>query len=308
MTDLISIIVPVYKVEQYLPRCIVSLLGQTYKNIEIILVDDGSPDGSGAICEEYANKDERIKVIHKRNGGASSARNAGLDVARGKYVCFVDSDDYVSSRFIERLYTLLLENDADIAQCECIRTKEDLVEFDDLNAGADVLDIVQILKHLHAYDESRDPFVVVWSKIYKRDLFRNIKFTEGMICEDEVIAPKLFYESKKTVIFKEKLYAYFMSDDSVMRSGFSIKRVDILYALAERMEFYLDKQLIEFYKMDLLSYLSIAVSLLPKITDEKIKKEIKKNIRKYHYKMLKKDFSLKTKIRYTMYIIGIYGR
>lgn len=121
--DLISIIVPVYKVENYLSKCLDSMICQTYKNIEIILVDDGSPDNSGKICDDYAKKDSRIKVIHKENGGLSDARNAGLKIATGKYIGFVDSDDYISVEMYEKLYNQAKKEDADIACCNYYRVK-----------------------------------------------------------------------------------------------------------------------------------------------------------------------------------------
>ena len=117
MTDLVSVIVPIYKVEKYLGKCVDSIINQTYKNLEIILVDDGSPDNSGKICDEYAKKDNRIKVIHKENGGLSSARNAGLDVATGEFIAFVDSDDRIHLDFVEKLYRAIKEENADIASC-----------------------------------------------------------------------------------------------------------------------------------------------------------------------------------------------
>ena len=112
---LISVVIPVYKVEQYIHECVDSVIAQTYKNLDIILVDDGSPDSCPAICDEYAERDNRIRVIHKKNGGLSSARNAGIDIARGEYICFVDSDDYVSEIYVEQLYTTLKESGADMA-------------------------------------------------------------------------------------------------------------------------------------------------------------------------------------------------
>ena len=117
MEQLVSIIVPIYNVEKYIKECIDSIINQTYKNLEIILVDDGSPDCCPKICDEYSKKDKRIKVIHKENGGLSSARNAGLDVAKGEYVSFIDSDDVVDEKFIETLYNLCIENNCDISEC-----------------------------------------------------------------------------------------------------------------------------------------------------------------------------------------------
>ena len=115
--DLISVIIPIYNVEQYLKECLESVINQTYRNLEIILVDDGSKDKSGKICDEYKNKDERIKVVHKENGGLSDARNAGMKIATGKYIQFIDSDDFIDKDMIETLYNLIIENEADISMC-----------------------------------------------------------------------------------------------------------------------------------------------------------------------------------------------
>lgn len=118
----ISIVVPIYKVEAFLDRCVASLVNQTYQNLEIILVDDGSPDRCGQICDEWAKKDARIRVIHKENGGLSDARNAGIGIATGKYIAFIDSDDWVSKLYIEKLYQIMQLENGDIAECEIVRT------------------------------------------------------------------------------------------------------------------------------------------------------------------------------------------
>ena len=127
MSDKISVIVPVYKVEKYLNRCVQSIASQTYENLEIILVDDGSPDNCGVLCDEWVQKDSRIKVVHKENGGLSSARNAGVAVATGAYVGFVDSDDYIHPQMYEKLYEALVENGADISICGCDYVDEELI-------------------------------------------------------------------------------------------------------------------------------------------------------------------------------------
>ena len=132
MDELISVIVPVYNVEKYISRCIESIMKQTYKNIEIILIDDGSTDNSGKICDEYSLKDDRINVIHKKNGGLSDARNTGLDIAKGKYISLIDSDDFVSKFFIETLYNTCKNENCEIAICEYERVYEEKEEISDL--------------------------------------------------------------------------------------------------------------------------------------------------------------------------------
>lgn len=185
-TPLISVIVPVYNVEKYLPRCIDSILNQTYKNLEIILVDDGSPDNCPAICDEYAQKDSRIKVIHKANGGVSSARNVGLDVATGEYIGFVDSDDWIEPDMYEFLFMRATDYNVDISRCASVweygkgRCEEILTDNENENMflldGEDlILDLVN-----GAWDEG-----VVWNKLYKKEIVKNVRFREDIaFCED----------------------------------------------------------------------------------------------------------------------------
>lgn len=303
MTDLISIIVPVYKVEQYLPRCIASLVGQTYKNIEIILVDDGSPDKCGEICDEYAKKDKRIKVIHKANGGLSSARNAGLDIAIGKYICFVDSDDYLMENYIERLHKSITENNADIAQCEFIETSDDEVVLTKENFVETVFNGEEMIGKIYDYYGIYVSTIVVWTKIYKKELFENIRFPIGRIHEDEATTYKLFYKAKKVAVTNEKLYCYFKADGSITRSGFSVKKIDYLRAVEERAEFFKEKGLIEFYIRDIKNYMVTSVKYSMKISDKKIKKELMEKSHEYYKKIMELDIPVKTKIRYTLYRI-----
>ena len=179
--DLISVIVPVYKVEKYLEKCIESVLKQTYTNLQIILVDDGSPDNCGKICDEYAKKDSRIEVIHKANGGLSDARNVGISKAKGRYIGFVDSDDYIKEDMYEILLNLIKKYDADVSICnlydvidgnECIRNKENGIrEYSRL----DILKKVLLDKNIQSY---------AWNKLYEKELFDEIKYPIGKKYED----------------------------------------------------------------------------------------------------------------------------
>ena len=198
MTEpLISIIVPVYRVESYLSRCVDSLLAQTYQNLEIILVDDGSPDQCPQICEDYAKKEERIHVIHQENRGLSGARNAGIDVAKGEYLAFVDSDDYVSDDYIQVMYDAIKATGCAISQCRFTYTKGEKLKE---NRGTGAFRIYRgnsLMEKLYGNEEEATWFVVAWNKLYRRDLFETIRYPEGRIHEDEATTYLLFDEAKK---------------------------------------------------------------------------------------------------------------
>lgn len=236
MNPLISIIVPIYKVEDYLEKCIESILAQSITNFELILIDDGSPDECGKICDSYASKDNRIKVVHKQNEGLSAARNSGLDIAEGDYVGFVDSDDWIHEKMYEILLTLLIDNNADIAQCEFIRTFDEEETTDNSqNNTIETFNNIESLKNI--YNKKAISTVVSWNKLYKRELFEYIRFPKGKIHEDEFTTHKLLYKSKKLVYTNKVLYFYRQTPNSIMNSKFNKKRLDILDAMQERLEF-----------------------------------------------------------------------
>lgn len=196
MEALISIIVPVYGVEAYLGRCMESLLSQTYQNLEIILVDDGSPDRCPALCDAYKAQDARVQVIHQENAGLSGARNAGLSIARGEYVAFVDSDDYVAADYIRALYELMQESEADITQCRFAYVSGEPLESYK-SRSYKVYRGESLMEQLYGEEEEATYFVVAWNKLYKRELFSKIRYPQGRIHEDEATTYRLFYQSKK---------------------------------------------------------------------------------------------------------------
>ena len=197
MNELISIVVPVYNVEKYLGTCVESILKQTYSNIEVILVDDGSTDCSGKMCDHYMGQDERIKVIHKKNGGLSDARNKGIIQAEGEYITFIDSDDVVSSDYVEYLYNILEENDGDIAICNpvhCYPNEKIVFEQETFKRVYKAEDaIVEML-----YQKSF--LVAAWGKLYKKDYFEEIEFPKGMLFEDSAVMYKMMNLSLNSVI------------------------------------------------------------------------------------------------------------
>lgn len=233
MGEVISIIVPVYNIEQYLGKCIDSILNQSYRELDIILVDDGSQDSSGDICDSYSKLDSRIRVIHKENGGVSDARNLGLDLARGEYISFIDGDDWVHSEFIERLYKLMLSRDCQISIGSFMKVytedvKEDLGDEPIFEYTRD-----QALDQLIS---SRDIlFEISCGKLYKKSIFKQIRFPVGKVHEDTYIAHKTILESEKIVKTRAKLLYYRQRPSSTMNSGFVLKNnLDAIDAILER--------------------------------------------------------------------------
>lgn len=311
--DLISIIIPVYKVEAYLKNCIESVIGQTYKNLEIILVDDGSPDNCSKICDEYASIDNRIKVIHKENGGLSSARNAGLDIATGDYLSFIDSDDFVSKEFIEKLHSLCVNNDTEISICDYMQFQDE-VELKDVEVKIDTYSPHGIQKNMYSNDYAK--MVVVWNKLYKKSLYENLRFPIGKINEDEFTTYKVFYNTKKNVVVtNEPLYFYRYNENSIMGKKYNIKRLDVLDAYEERKKFYKQLDEKELFERTVIKYQEFIMDhfLWTKeyIEDsEKIAKEIFKKAKENYedYKKIEnKPIKKKIKINFFMIMPNVYS-
>lgn len=231
----ISVICIIYKVEKYLDRCIESLVNQTYNNLEIILVDDESPDNCPKICDEWAKKDERIKVIHKKNGGVSDARNKGMKIATGDYIAFVDADDYLSKDMYKILVDILEENDADFSTCKDARF------YDGEEPNFTIEDQVYV------FDNSNDVFknllsknnIIlnnVWNKIYKKELYDGIEFPYGESAQDISTIYKVILRAKKVVSTKSKLYAYLQRKESVMHTCTAKFVTDHITAIHRRYE------------------------------------------------------------------------
>lgn len=212
--DKISIIVPVYNVKNYIDRVINCLINQTYHNLEIILVDDGSTDGSSKLCDKYKKKDNRIKVIHQKNSGVSVARNVGLKHATGEYIGFVDSDDYISLNMYEELYNNLISTNSDISVCSYLTFKDKLPNFN-VEGNIKIFDTIDALK-----DIISDGVITnfLWNKLFKREIFENISFPEGKIYEDLYVMPKLIDNASIICFDSKKLYAYYQRNDSYVNS------------------------------------------------------------------------------------------
>lgn len=250
-------IVPVYNVERYINRCIHSVLNQTFDVYELILVDDGSTDQSGVLCDEWAERDKRIHVIHKKNGGLSSARNAGLDVARGEYVTFIDSDDVVHPQYLEYLLELCVAYDADVSLGRLQRFTEDTVprSLSCQSAKETVRTGLQTLDYFFKKDIEVANYVSACCKLYKRSLFNGIRFPEGRLFEDEFTTYKIYYRASKVVDSEKVLYYYFVNDGGITRNLNLLKYCDEYDAQIEQIYFFKECGLHDLYHLSLRRFL-----------------------------------------------------
>ena len=231
---LISVILPVYRVEKYLDRCLQSITEQTYRNLEIILVDDGSPDSSGAICDAWAEKDSRIRVIHKENAGAGAARNTGLDVATGEIISMIDSDDYLEIHMFQHLMDLMTE-DVDIAECDICWTELDDLAMDDGSAAKITVCDREDAMRYHIRDEifcQTPP-----NKLYRRETIGDIRFPVGNLIDDEFFTYRVIGNARKLARSSACMYAYRQQPGSAMHKPYSLKRLQGLEAKQQRLNY-----------------------------------------------------------------------
>lgn len=231
----ISVIVPVYNVIDFIDRCYESIIKQTFSDFELLLIDDGSTDGSGVRCDNLANRDSRVKVVHKNNGGLSDARNVGIETARGKYLFFIDSDDYIDISTLEDLYHLSQKEHADIVECQYTRINEDAIgeeipEGNHSNPHIDVYDHDEAIAKLLDYQFE----IVAWNKLYLAKLFAGIRFPVGKLHEDEYTTPLVVDECKTYVTTDQSYYMYVQRSGSIMNSTFTEKNLDLIEANLQR--------------------------------------------------------------------------
>ncbi len=294
--DLISIIVPVYNVQEYLKNCINSILNQSYKNIEIILVDDGSTDESSSICDLYVKKDNRIKVIHKENGGLSDARNMGIKSARGKYITFVDSDDYLDENYVKVLYILITENNSDIACSRMKKTDSLNDKIINKNEKINIYNSIDAIKEI-LYQRNIDNSAP--SKLFKKDLFENILFPVGYAFEDLDTMYKLFLQANKIVSTTNNYYLYYQRQGSILHTV-KDKTINDLLTIIDNMN------------KNLISYGELKAPLMARtlnanfyIYNRSTNKDIKENSKKYiieNRKNVLKDSNISKKTKYGIII------
>ena len=234
--DLVSVIVPIYNIEKYIAPCVETIINQSYKNLEIFLVDDGSKDNSPKICDEYAKKDKRIKVIHKKNGGLSDARNAAIDKAKGEYIFLLDGDDTVHEGIIEALYRSIKKHKADIATSSFLQFRDGTSPraIDMSQENVKCLDAEGALENM-LYQE--DCTNTAWGKLYKKELFDGIRYPKGEIYEDLATTYKLFAKAKRIVIDSRKMYNYRQRYGSIVNNSFNLKHLKSLDFAKEQTAF-----------------------------------------------------------------------
>ena len=307
MSDsMISVIVPIYKVEVYLDKCVQSIAEQTYSNLEIILVDDGSPDGCPAMCDAWAEKDGRIKVVHKENGGLSDARNAGLAVATGEYISFIDSDDWIEPDFLQVLLDAMKQNSAQIADCATRLVDEEGNELSVRGVAEDeVLTTIPALSRLVREDRV---YQTVWNKLYHRDVIEGILFEKGRYNEDDFWTYQIFDRAEKVAVVSRPMYNYLQRGGSIMGVGYNPRRLDGLQARVLRMK-YLQKypELATLTRQNLaLECLWHLQSILRHLKgqEQKDAREVVLNILRTTPKVPQKDLTLNVKYRlwYAMFI------
>ena len=231
---LISVIIPVYKVEKYVEKCIQSVINQTYENLQIILVDDGSPDNCGKICDEYAKKDHRIEVIHKSNGGLSDARNKGLEIAKGEYIGFGDSDDYIEADMYEVLYNLLKQYNADVSICNFYTVSQGKISVKNADNGINEYNRIEILKEI-LLDKNIQSYA--WNKLYKKELFDEIKYPIGKKYEDIGTTFFLLEKCNKVVVTGKSEYYYINRQDSIVNNVTETTITDYIELIMQRYDY-----------------------------------------------------------------------
>lgn len=239
---LVSIIVPVYQVEKYLRQCIDSILAQTFQDFELILVDDGSKDRSGQICDEYAKKDDRIYVVHTLNRGAAAARNTGIQRASGTYIAFVDGDDYLAENMIGRMYEVILDAQCDLVICNFLHAFSD--EKGNFSPPLQSMEISgrEVLSHRKT-QKNYGVWTVVWNKLYKRTIFENLRFPEGKYFEDEFFSDQLYLRCGRIRVIPDVLYSYRVRTSSTMNTQKTRNYLDLIDAFQIRIQLYLDQSL-----------------------------------------------------------------
>lgn len=286
---LISVIVPIYKVEQYLEKCLESIVNQTYANLEIILVEDGSPDRCGEICDDYARKDARIRVIHKENGGLSDARNRGMDIMTGEFVTFIDSDDYVRKDYIEKLYEPIGEDTASISMCDIqpVNERGEYLEEKKESAAVILSGEEVILHELRGKWE----FVTAWGKLYPAIIFENLRFPLQRVYEDEYVFPEIFLEQERVAYVQSPVYFYLQRDESIMGEGYSAKKCrDYWDMWHERLLKFEGKRIESCVIQSYLAWNVLYIAMNGKRMPREEQAEFKEDIRRYFWKIFKKPY------------------
>lgn len=278
----IAVVVPVYNVEKYLCRCVDSILAQTFTDFDLILVDDGTPDNCPAICEEYAQKDSRVTVIHQNNGGLSAARNAGIDwvfaYSNSEWITFIDSDDWVHPQLFQILYTMNLMNQTKISICGFQRTKEFLGFL------SPIVEENSVVTPEVLWSNNRVNATVAWGKLYDRNLFKNVRYPFQKIHEDEYVTYQLLFSCPQVSYTDNPLYFYYENDEGIMGKEWSLKSLDGLWGMREQIAFFSKHNFLSAYSASLEEYIGHLAHNMIKLEkldgQHKMKHTIKTELRK----------------------------
>lgn len=311
MNDLISVIVPVYKVEKYLNQCVDSIINQTYTNLEIILVDDGSPDNCGKICDEYAKKDSRIKVIHKENGGLSDARNIGTSMAMGEFLTYIDSDDNISLNYVEYLYDLIKKED-EIMFSACgvqvVRNPTEISQITAINDKYVILNEKQAFENM-LYDKGL--YLSAWGKLFKTEFIKKYKFPKGKVYEDTAVIYYWIYDAKKIAYGEGKCYFYINRENSISnQKNFNQNEMDYIENTNKMLNFIiskyseLEKPVNRFYLYS--NFRELRILLFSKIKNEDMEMNIWNNIKKTRMNVIK-DINIPKRDKIAI-IISFFGK
>lgn len=307
MQPLVSVIIPVYKVEAYLSACVESVLSQTYTNIEIILVDDGSPDNCPRICDGYAAKDSRIHVIHKENGGPSSARNMGITASNGEFLAFLDSDDLWSPFFLEHLYQAITETKADLAVCQFQRFQKEAPLYACGYVPPELLSPREAFECL--FNNRNVNMVVAWNKLYRKELFHAVRYPVGRLHEDEAVIHEIIGSTQCIAWLEETLCYYRETPNSITNAKFYLKRLDetlakecrISYFEARGMQDLADRTKIVYLSNLMRLYRTVQHELQDKQAARQICEELCQKFRQIHSRALMRQASSKMRMRFMLF-------
>lgn len=302
----ISIVVPVYKVEAYLRRCIDSILVQTYRDFELILVDDGSPDNCGKICDEYAKKDSRVIVIHQQNGGLSAARNSGIEWAlsnsSSRYLTFIDSDDWVLSRYLECLYAGVLLSGS-VACCGCQELSDTKSAYD-----VEVSDKSWRILPTREYWLQLGFTMTAWGKLYVKSLFADVRYPVGKIHEDEYVTHRILFQKECVAQTEARLYCYWRRENSITMSSKGIKRLDFLGGLEDQYAMFVqmhDEALVEMLSKRLISAYSAACSIQP---NRKWRMILRRSLKNWRIRIVDNPTAYRCAYPFLFYVIWPFVR
>lgn len=306
----ITVVVPVYNVERYLSRCVDSVLAQTYSDFELVLVDDGSPDNCGSMCDEYATSDKRIHVIHRTNGGLSAARNTGIEWAMensdSEWITFIDSDDWIHQRYLEWLNTAAVEQNANVVIGTFIRTDgNDAIEESELT--------VKTSSPEDYWMENQTNATTAWGKLYKKDDFQALRYPEGKLHEDEFTTYKILFQYQRIAVVETPIYYYYFNYEGITKSSWTPKRLDGLEAVARQIEFFKKNHFERAYHWAAWCYLDAICEHLRQIRYDsqyqdyavELKRKLREGIKTYKIEL---NLSYQTSFRFYKYAYPIKAK